>query len=63
MAYDPMRLRSRAIDCLNIAKGTRSEVDAEMLEEFADELEEEARKIEAEAKPKLGWTPQGGLQP
>jgi ribosomal protein S7 len=42
------RFRHRAIDCRNLAKSARSNVDAAMLEELADELLEEAQKIDAE---------------
>jgi hypothetical protein len=56
MLSDVMGLRSRATDCRALAKGARSKVDAAMLEEIAEELDHEARKIEnsgnaARAKP------------
>lgn len=47
---DASRFRSRAIDCRALAKSARTTVDAAMLEEIADELDEEARRIEADAK-------------
>ena len=40
--------RDRALDCHNLAKSARSEVDASILEDMAAELEEEANKIDAE---------------
>lgn len=42
------RFRDRALDCRNLAKSARSEVDASILEDMAAELEEEANKIDAE---------------
>jgi hypothetical protein len=42
------RLRERARDCLNLAKGARHEVDRIMLEEIAAELEMEAKRVPAE---------------
>ena len=51
---DANRFRDRAIDCRNLAKSARDKMDAAMLEEIADELDAEARKIDAEeaATPK-----------
>jgi hypothetical protein len=40
------RLRNRALDCRNIAKGACSIVDAALLEEIADELDADAVKLE-----------------
>jgi hypothetical protein len=48
MLEDSKRFRDRAIDCRALAKGALSADDAEMLEEIAEELDEEARKIEVE---------------
>ena len=42
------RFRDRALDCRNLAKSARSEVDASILEDMAAELEEEANKIDPE---------------
>jgi hypothetical protein len=50
MGDDATRFRSRAIDCRALAKSARTEVDRAMLEEIAEELDAEARKIEREAK-------------
>ena len=47
MTESSERFRNRAIDCRALAKGARHAVDAAMLEEIADELDEEARKIES----------------
>ena len=46
MLEDSSHLRSRARDCRNLAKSARDQVDAAMLEEIAEELDVEARKIE-----------------
>ena len=48
MSADAKRFRDRAIDCRAVAKGTRSAIDAALLEEIAAELDEEAAKIEVE---------------
>ena len=45
-----MRLRDRARECRALAKGARSNVDASLLEEIAEELDDEARRIDAQAK-------------
>jgi hypothetical protein len=50
MNDDLRRLRDRAIDCRALAKGARSQVDAAMLEEIAEEFDQEARKIEGRAR-------------
>jgi hypothetical protein len=50
MSHDAKRFRDRATDCRALAKSARTEDDAAMLEEIADELDEEARKIESEGK-------------
>jgi hypothetical protein len=52
MPDEAKRFRDRAIDCRNLAKSARSEVDAAMLEEIAEELDNEARQIEAEEAAK-----------
>ena len=46
MTYE--QLRNRAQDCMNLAKSARSEVDAAMLEEIADELLEAAKRVRSE---------------
>lgn len=52
MLHDVQYLRSRATDCRNLAKSARDLVDAALLEEIAEELDGEARRIEAqEATP------------
>ena len=48
MTYNAQRFRDRARECRAIAEGMRDEAGAAMLEELADELDEEAGKIEAE---------------
>ena len=48
MSDDAKRFRSHAIDCRALAKVARHEGDAAFLEEIADDLDEEASKIEAE---------------
>jgi len=50
MPYDAQRLRDRALDCRNLAKSARTLCDAVMLEEIAEELDDEARWIEASEK-------------
>lgn len=47
MSDDAQRFRRRAIDCRNISKGALNVEDRWMLEEIADELDDEARRIEA----------------
>ena len=44
------RFRDRARDCLNLAKGARYEGDRIMLEEIAADLEDEAKRIDAEER-------------
>lgn len=48
MPDDAKRFRDRAMDCRNLAKAAHNQDDREMLEEIAEELADEARKIEAE---------------
>ena len=48
MPDDAKRFRDRAVECRNLAKAARDQHDREMLEEIAEELAAEARKIEAE---------------
>jgi hypothetical protein len=50
MSDDAKRFRDRARDCRNIAIGTKYEVDRQMLEDMAAELESEADQIDAEAE-------------
>ena len=47
MSEEAVHFRNRATDCRALAKSARNPMDAEMLEEIADELDQEARKIEA----------------
>jgi hypothetical protein len=54
MSDDAKRFRNRAVDCRALAKGTRTLVDASMLEDLAAELEAEADKIDAEEARTLG---------
>jgi hypothetical protein len=49
MSDDAKRFRNRATDCRALAKSARSEDDAAMLEEIADDLDDEARKLESES--------------
>ena len=51
MLDDAKRFRDRALDCRNLAKSARSDLDREMLEEIAYDLDEEARKIEKGVRP------------
>jgi hypothetical protein len=44
------RLRDRARDCYNLAKGARNKDDAALLEEIAAELEAEANRVEVMEK-------------
>ena len=48
MLDDARRLRNRAIDCRALSKSARNREDAVMLEEIGEELDAEARRIEAE---------------
>ena len=57
MSDDAKRFRDRALDCRNLAKSARAPIDAALLEEIAEELDEEARKIEEEEPPKADPTP------
>ena len=54
MPCDAKRFRDRAIDCRALAKSARDQVDAAMLEEIAEELDDEARTIEADERRKPG---------
>lgn len=47
MSFTAQHFRDRALDCRNLAKSARSEVDAAMLEDIASEMEDEARRIDA----------------
>ena len=49
MSDDAKRFRDRAIDCRTLAKNANSE-DAAMLNEIADELDEEADRMEADER-------------
>ena len=48
MSQDAKRFRDRAQDCRNLAKSARHPSDAAMLEDIAEELDQEARNIQAE---------------
>jgi hypothetical protein len=52
MSNDAKRFRARAIDCRALAKSARNQIDAAMLEDIAGELDEEARRIEADSRSK-----------
>lgn len=52
MPNDSQRLRDRARDCLNVAKGAKHQADRTILEDMAAELEAEADKIDAELAAK-----------
>jgi hypothetical protein len=54
MPDDAKRFRDRAVDCRALAKSARYQTDAEMLEEIAEELDDEARRIEREEAAKEG---------
>ena len=54
MPDDAKHFRDRAIDCRALAKSARNSCDAAMLEEIAEELDDEARRIEAAEKPLAG---------
>jgi len=45
MSDDAKRFRNRAIDCRALAAGACSESDRIMLEEIAEELDEEAERL------------------
>jgi hypothetical protein len=45
------RFRERATDCRALAKGSRNQVDASLLEDIAAELEIAARRIDAFGVP------------
>ena len=45
MPNDAKRFRDRARECRVLAKSVRNPEDAVLLEEIAEELDEEARKI------------------
>jgi hypothetical protein len=51
MGDDAMRFRDRARDCRALAKSARNQTDAAMLEEIAEELDAEARRIAARVRP------------
>jgi hypothetical protein len=48
MSDDAKHFRNRASDCRALSKGARNQVDKAMLEDIADQLDEEARKIDAD---------------
>jgi hypothetical protein len=45
------RLRDRAKECRVLSKGARNQSDRAFLQELAEELEDEAEKIDAEQVP------------
>ena len=45
---EAQRFRERASECRALAKSARSKDDAALLEEIADEMDAEAKKLEAE---------------
>lgn len=49
MSDDAERFRQRAIECRALAMSASSAADAALLEEMADDLDAEARRIEREA--------------
>lgn len=51
---DERRFRDRAVECRALAKSARSEVDAALLHEIADEFDVEADKIEGEGHDGTG---------
>jgi hypothetical protein len=63
MSQDAQHFRSRAADCRKLARSARDVRDSEMLNEIADELDEEARKIEAHCDPTEAARPNAKLMP
>ena len=49
MSDEAKRFRQRAFDCRELAKGTRDPRDEQLLVEIADELDQEADRIDAES--------------
>jgi hypothetical protein len=47
------RFRKRAIECRRLSNDARNSLDRAQLEQMAEDLDDEADKIEAEAFPKL----------
>lgn len=54
MPDDAKHFRDRARDCRALAKSARHKIDADMLEEIAEELDEAADEIEAQAPKPAG---------
>jgi hypothetical protein len=54
---DGRRFRDRAVECRALAKSARCEVDAALLEEIADEFDDEADKIEGKGHDGPGSAP------
>ena len=52
MGEQSKRFRERARDCLNLAKGARTQTDRSMLEDMAADLVEEAKLLEAQERSK-----------
>jgi hypothetical protein len=50
MPDDPKRFRDRAKECRAIAKGARSQADAALLEQIAEQMDDEARLIENQSR-------------
>jgi hypothetical protein len=48
MPDDAKRFRDRAQHCRNLAKSARNNMDAELLEDIAADLDEAAEEIDAE---------------
>ena len=63
MSEDAQRFRGRAADCRKLARTARDVRDREMLNEIANELDEEAGKIEAESDLREAATPNATLKP
>lgn len=59
MGEQSQRFRERARDCLNLAKGARTQTDRSMLEDLAADLVAEAKVLEAQERDGL---PAGSLK-
>lgn len=51
MPDDAKRFRDRATECRALAIGAHNQIDRELLEEIAADLDEAARDLEEAAKP------------
>jgi hypothetical protein len=51
MSEDVERFRRRAAECRELGRKARDQRDRELLDDIAEELDEEARKMETESEP------------